>query len=79
MRTRGDASGDIMNALALFVFFAALTLVPASPALAQQTAVREITPTVRMTKYEGWTGYKDWLPLKVEGVLRMIQLNRRGN
>jgi len=42
-------------------------------------SVDEMKQAIQMKKYEGWTAYKDWLALNVEGMYRLVQANRRGN
>jgi glyoxylase-like metal-dependent hydrolase (beta-lactamase superfamily II) len=42
-------------------------------------SVDEMKQAIQMKKYEGWTAYKDWLALNVEGMFRLVQANRRGN
>jgi hypothetical protein len=39
----------------------------------------EIKRLVKMEKYSGWSQYKEWLPLNVEGMYRHVQLHRRPN
>ncbi len=42
-------------------------------------SLEEVKQAVKLPRYEGWGGYRDWFGLNVEGMYRMIQLNRRGN
>lgn len=42
-------------------------------------SLEETRQTVRLPQYEGWTNYKDWFPLNVEGMYRHVQLHRRPN
>ena len=42
-------------------------------------SLEETRQTVRLPKYEGWTNYKEWFPLNVEGMYRYVQLHRRPN
>jgi glyoxylase-like metal-dependent hydrolase (beta-lactamase superfamily II) len=39
----------------------------------------EIKQAVKMEKYASWGSYKNYLPLNIEGMYRLIQANRRGN
>jgi glyoxylase-like metal-dependent hydrolase (beta-lactamase superfamily II) len=41
--------------------------------------VDEMKQSIQMKKYEGWSAYKDWLALNIEGMNRLVQANRRGN
>lgn len=41
-------------------------------------SVDEIKQLVTLPKYAAW-GPKEWLPLNVEGMFRLVQANRRGN
>jgi glyoxylase-like metal-dependent hydrolase (beta-lactamase superfamily II) len=41
--------------------------------------VEEAKQVVNLSKYESWGSYKDFAPLNVEGMYRMVQANRRGN
>jgi hypothetical protein len=34
---------------------------------------------VKMSKYETWTNYKEWLALNVEGMYRHVHMHRRPN
>jgi len=42
-------------------------------------SLEEIKKAVRMPKYQSWAGYQQMIALNVEGMVRMIQANRRGN
>jgi glyoxylase-like metal-dependent hydrolase (beta-lactamase superfamily II) len=42
-------------------------------------SVDEMKATIKMEKYKDWGGYEQMLALNVEGMHRMVQLNRRGN
>ena len=35
--------------------------------------------TITLEKYKDWGAYKDYLPLNIEGMYRIVQANRRGN
>ncbi len=39
----------------------------------------EMKQLIKMSKYESWAGYRDMLALNIEGMHRMVQLNRRPN
>jgi glyoxylase-like metal-dependent hydrolase (beta-lactamase superfamily II) len=42
-------------------------------------SLEEVKQSVRLPKYEGWGGYKEWFALNVEGMYRHVQLHRRPN
>jgi len=42
-------------------------------------SLEEIKRTVKLPKYQSWTGYQQMFELNVEGMYRMIEANRRGN
>lgn len=42
-------------------------------------SLEAIKQELKYGEYAGWTGYKDWLGLNIEGMYRLIQANRRGN
>lgn len=42
-------------------------------------SLEETRQTVRLPRYEGWASYREWFPLNVEGMYRLVQLNRRPN
>jgi glyoxylase-like metal-dependent hydrolase (beta-lactamase superfamily II) len=39
----------------------------------------EVKTLVTLPKYQGWGGYRQMLPLNVEGMYRHVQMHRRGN
>ena len=39
----------------------------------------EVKALVTLPKYQGWGGYRQMLPLNVEGMYRHVQMHRRGN
>ncbi|MBI3709871.1 MAG: hypothetical protein HY246_19665, partial [Proteobacteria bacterium] len=39
----------------------------------------EMKKEITLPKYQGWTSYKDYLELNVEGMYRMVQATRRPN
>ncbi len=39
----------------------------------------QMKKTIRLEKYKGWSQYKKWLPLNIEGVYNRVRLQRRGN
>lgn len=39
----------------------------------------EMKQAIQMKKYEGWSAYKDYLALNIEGMNRLVQANRRNN
>jgi hypothetical protein len=39
----------------------------------------EIKQTVKLPQYESWGNYEQMFQLNIEGMVRMIQTNRRGN
>ena len=41
--------------------------------------VDEMKQSITMSKYESWSAYKDYLPLNIEGMYRLVQATRRGN
>jgi glyoxylase-like metal-dependent hydrolase (beta-lactamase superfamily II) len=41
--------------------------------------VEDAKQAVNLRKYESWMSYKDFLPLNIEGMYRLVQFNRRGN
>jgi glyoxylase-like metal-dependent hydrolase (beta-lactamase superfamily II) len=41
-------------------------------------SVDEMKQLIRLPKYDGWSG-RDWFPLNIEGMYRLVQANRRGN
>jgi len=43
----------------------------------QGKSLAQIKAEVKLEKYKGWFGYKNWFALNVEGMYRMIQTNRR--
>jgi glyoxylase-like metal-dependent hydrolase (beta-lactamase superfamily II) len=48
-------------------------------AVREGKSLDEIRQTIRLPKYEAWTGYKESFALNVEGMYRLVQANRRGN
>jgi glyoxylase-like metal-dependent hydrolase (beta-lactamase superfamily II) len=42
-------------------------------------SVEETKQLINLSKYESWGSYKDFAPLNVEGMYRLVQANRRGN
>ena len=42
-------------------------------------SVDDMKQAIQMKKYEGWTAYKEWLALNVEGMFRLVQATRRSN
>ncbi|HEX6211003.1 MAG TPA: hypothetical protein VF136_09510, partial [Methylomirabilota bacterium] len=41
-------------------------------------SVDEMKQLITLPKYAGW-GPKEWFPLNIEGMYRLVQANRRGN
>jgi glyoxylase-like metal-dependent hydrolase (beta-lactamase superfamily II) len=39
----------------------------------------EMKQSIKLPKYEQWSGYKETFPLNIEGMYRMVQANRVGN
>ena len=39
----------------------------------QGKSLDEIKQLVKMEKYQGWSRYKDWLPLNIEGMVRQVK------
>jgi hypothetical protein len=35
----------------------------------------EMTQSIKLPKYEQWSGYKERFPLNIEGMYRMVQAN----
>jgi glyoxylase-like metal-dependent hydrolase (beta-lactamase superfamily II) len=42
-------------------------------------SVEEMQASLTLDAYEGWSQYEDWRPLNIEGMARIISMNRRGN
>lgn len=42
-------------------------------------SLEEIKQLVKLPRYESWSGYAQMFPLNIEGIVRMVQANRRGN
>ena len=41
-------------------------------------SVDEMKQLIKLSKYDAW-GPRDWYPLNIEGMYRLVQANRRGN
>ncbi len=39
----------------------------------QGKSLDEIKQLVKMEKYQGWSGYHDWLPMNIEGMVRQVK------
>lgn len=42
-------------------------------------SVEDMKRLINLTKYESWGAYKDFVPLNIEGMYRLVQANRRPN
>jgi glyoxylase-like metal-dependent hydrolase (beta-lactamase superfamily II) len=42
-------------------------------------SVEEMQAAITLDAYEDWSQYEDWRPLNIEGMARIISMNRRGN
>jgi glyoxylase-like metal-dependent hydrolase (beta-lactamase superfamily II) len=42
-------------------------------------SVEEMQASLTLDAYEDWSQYEDWRPLNIEGMARIISMNRRGN
>jgi glyoxylase-like metal-dependent hydrolase (beta-lactamase superfamily II) len=42
-------------------------------------SVEEMQASLTLDAYKGWSQYEDWRPLNIEGMARIISMNRRGN
>ena len=39
----------------------------------------EMKPLIQLAQYESWGGYDNGFQLNIEGMVRILQANRRGN
>jgi hypothetical protein len=59
---------------------AALGLLTAGSAFIREgKSLDETKQLVKLTKYEKWGNYQQWLPLNVEGMYRYMSIYRRPN
>ena len=48
-------------------------------AIREGKSLDEMKQSIKLPKYEQWSGYKEMFPLNIEGMYRMVQANRVGN
>jgi glyoxylase-like metal-dependent hydrolase (beta-lactamase superfamily II) len=48
-------------------------------AIREGKSLDEMKQSIKLSKYEQWSGYKEMFPLNIEGMYRMVQANRVGN
>ena len=48
-------------------------------AIREGKSLDETKQSIKLPKYEQWSGYKEMFPLNIEGMYRMVQANRIGN
>jgi glyoxylase-like metal-dependent hydrolase (beta-lactamase superfamily II) len=48
-------------------------------AIREGKSLDEMKQSIKLPKYEQWSGYKEMFPLNIEGMYRMVQANRLGN
>ena len=48
-------------------------------AIREGKSLDETKQSIKLPKYEQWSGYKEMFPLNIEGMYRMVQANRVGN
>ncbi|HEX2250889.1 MAG TPA: MBL fold metallo-hydrolase, partial [Gemmatimonadales bacterium] len=48
-------------------------------AIREGKSLDEMKQSIKLAKYEQWSGYKESFPLNIEGMYRMVQANRVGN